>query len=345
MTHAGRISRGVTTILVTGLLVLMAHAQQDSGPIPEGQLLVDVMPQFITTMRANTWVPVDILVSNNKQNISGSLQLSLENNGDRLSPVYRLPVESPKGSRKRFRMYCNFTHATAMVVMLYNGRRAALPEDVTLPVRPIANNDVLALILDDEPSDYGFLYNAVQAISENFGFHRESLRTEELSQLPEYPQCYEPYTLIVLGRIDPEAVPTRQRELLRRYVEHGGLLAVCLGENAPRYRGTWVEELADVEIGEVEASDELAYANRVFNAEWASGAREGKSVLFARFIPRTGARVVAASAPDETPNRTQVASVRSIGSGYVAVLAVDVAGKALQGAAGFTELWRNLIGL
>ncbi|MDZ4861456.1 MAG: hypothetical protein SGI88_20985 [Candidatus Hydrogenedentes bacterium] len=345
MKIANSIARSAGATCACACLVLAAYAQPEPGPIGEGQLVVDVLPQFVTTLRPDSWVPVDILVNNNKQDISGSLQLTLLNNDDRLSPIYRLPIDSPKNSRKRFRMYCNFKNATSMSVMLYNGRRAALPDDIRLTLRPINPNDVLALILDDEPSDYGFLFNAVQEIGEGVGVHRESLRTEELSQLPEYPQCYEPYTLIVLGRIDPEAIPTRQRELLRRYVEHGGLLVVCLGENAPRYRGTWVEELAGAGIGEVQASDEAAYAARVFSPEWAGGAREGKSILYARIAPQPGVYVPASAAPETVADREVAVVVRPIGSGHVAVVATDAAGKALQGSKGFVQVWRNLIAL
>ena len=40
-----------------------------------------------------------------------------------------------------------------------------------------------------------------------------------------------------------------------------------------------------------------------------------------------------------------LATIRPVGSGHVATIAVDAAGKALHGTAGFTALWRNLIEL
>ncbi len=338
----------VRTFPIAALLFLFCAApglaQQEAGLPSEGQLLVDVMPQFITTFRERSWVPVDVLVSNNKQDISGALELTLMNNEDPRSPVYRLPVESPKGSRKRFRMYCNFSKATSMSVMLYNGKRPALPDPVRLTLRPIDSNDVLALILDDEPADYGFVFNAVQLMSPGLGYHREGLHTGQMSQLPEYPQCYDPFTMVVFGHIDPQEVPERQRELLLRYVEHGGIVVFCVGENAARLKVPWVEELAGVSIGEVAASDEMEFARRIFSADLAQGAREGKSIVYARVTPSAGSFVQdlggTASGADAV-----LATIRPIGSGHVATIAVDAAGKALQGAAGFTDLWRNLIEL
>ena len=287
-------------------------------------------------------MPVDVLVRNNKQDISGAIEVTMFSGEDPRSPVYRLPVESPKGSVKRFRLYCNFSKATAMNVMLYNGRRAALPDPLRLTLRPIDKNDVLALVLDDEPADYGFIFNAVQDMSPGLGYHRESLRTGEMSQLPEYPQCYEPFTMIILGRFDPMEVPERQRELLLRYVEHGGVVVLCVGENAQRFKGTWVEQLAGVTIGDVAASDEVTLASNVFSADLAQGTREGKSIVYSRITPGSGAFVqnLGGSAADAV-----LATIRPIGSGHVATVAVDAAGKALHGTTGFIKLWRNFIEL
>jgi len=342
LVHVPRTAAKVILALTIGFACV---AQDESQLAQPNELLVEVMPQFVSTVRANSWAPVDILVNNNKQDISGSLELVLMRLDERIGPNYRVRVESPKGSRKRFRIYCNFQDATEISVMLYNGRRAALSARVTARVNTIAENDVLALILDDQPEDYGFLFNVVKDLSQTFEYHRESLRTEELSQLPEYPQCYDPYTMIVLGRIDPEAVPARQRELFRRYVEYGGIIVVCLGENSPRYRGTWVEELAGVTYGDVESSDELALARRVFNEAGASGAREDKPVVFSKVMPTKGILVPASTAGNDNPESLPISTLRPLGAGHVASLAVDVSGRALHGSIGYSELWRSMIRL
>ncbi|MCC6796602.1 MAG: hypothetical protein IT366_15885 [Candidatus Hydrogenedentes bacterium] len=331
----------VTTLFF--IVTTPSFAQPDaSSAAPEGQLLVDVLPQFITTYRERSWVPVDVLVRNNKQDISGTIDITMFTGEDPRSPAYRLPVESPKGSVKRFRLYCNFSKATAMNVMLYNGRRAALPDPLRLTSRPIDKNDVLALVLDDEPADYGFVFNAVQEMSPGLGYHRESLRIGEMSQLPEFPQCFDAYTMIILGKFDPMEVPERQRELLLRYVEHGGVIVLCIGENAQRFKGTWVEQLAGVAIGDVAASNEAALAGDVFGPDLAQGARDDKSIVYARITPGSGAFIQSLGG---SATNVVLATIRPIGSGHVATIAVDAAGKALHGTAGFIALWRNLIEL
>lgn len=338
-------ARNLSLFLPTLIAISIAIpvlAQVDTEIAPEGDILVDVLPRFVTSFRERSWVPVDIMVSNNMRDISGVVEVTLIEFDEPRGPNYRLPVESPKGSRKRFRVYCNFGKASSLEVMLYSGRRRALPDPVKLNLLPIDKNDVLALVLDDEPTEYGFLYSAVQRVSPGIGFHREGMGTSELSQLPEYPQCYDPFTMIVLGRIDPGEVPPRQRELLRRYVEHGGIVVLCVGENATRLRGTWVEQLAGVSIGEILPSDELALARGVFDEARVKGAREGKSVVYARIAPSNECYVQNLGGQN---GGLVLATVRSIGSGHVAAIAVDASGKALQGTEGFGELWSSLVAL
>jgi hypothetical protein len=331
-------------ILLALCCALPSLAQPGTDAVADGEISIEVLPQFVTTFRQGSWVPVDVLVNNNKLDVSGALEITLKNFDEPQSPVYRLPVESPKGSRKRFRMYCNLGSATQLEVMLYHGKRKVFRDPVRLALQPIDKNDVLALILDDEPADYGFIYNAVQQVSPGLTFHREGLHASELSQLPEYPQCYDPYTLIVLGRVDPGEIPERQRELLRRYVEHGGVVVLCVGENASRFKGTWIETLAGVSIGEVTPADERVFANQVFSAEFAQGARDGKSIVRAEITPAAGTYVqnMGGSA---TGTDGVLAVIRPLGSGHIVTIAVDAAGKALHGTAGFTELWSNLIEL
>lgn len=316
---------------------------QPETPIAaEGELQIDILPRFVSKFRERAWVPVDVIVTNNKQDISGVLEVTLLELDEPRSPIYRVPVESPKGSRKRFRAYCNFGAASSMNVMLYSGRRRALPDPLKLNLSPIDGNDVLALVLDDEPADYGFLYNAVQRVSPGLGFHREGMGTSELRQLPEYPQCYDPYTMIILGRINPNEVPPRQQELVRRYIEHGGVVVLCVGENAARLRGTWVEELAGVRIGDVVPGNELAFARSVFNGERMQGAREGKSIVYSAITPSDECYVQDLGGDAGT---AVLATARSIGSGHVVTIAVDAAGKALHETNGFIELWSSLIDL
>lgn len=339
--------RTLAPVLLAAAALAPVGQAQGGGAVPEGRISVDVMPQFVTSYRQGAWMPVDVLVTNNKQDISGRLELSLSQAESRLSPAYVVPVESPKGSRKRFRAYCRVELADTLEVMLFHGRRRALPFPVRIALRPIPKRDVLAMILDEDISHYGFIYNALQVSGSDIGLHREGLDSDELERLPEYPQCYEPFNVIVMGRIDVEGIPQRQRELLTGYVERGGILIACIGENAARYRNTWVEQLAGARVGETLTVDERTVAQAVFGASDAEHAAEPRQMVMARLTPAAGdvyVRAAHVARPEGATERIVVATRRQVGQGAVVTLAVDAAGRGLQRYSGFLKLWNDAIG-
>jgi hypothetical protein len=323
--------------VAVGLVFLAAMAGAQESRLAEGDLAVDVATdKFLATYRDGSWVPVDVVVNNNDRDISGHIEVTVLSAGRVSSPVCRCPAESPKGSRKRFRVYCHLDGATSLEVMLYHKKRPMLPIPMEFVLRPVDRQDILSMILDEEPTEFGFVYDAVHAGDGSQGIYRQGLRETELSMLPEYPQCYNPFDFFVMGKIDPNDIPLRQRELVRRYVHQGGVLVVCLGENAQRYKGTWVEELAGVAIGPQLMLDELQLARATFAPEDQQGARAGHQCIVTEVVPQQ---------PDMRVRGRQpvLAAVRGLGSGYVVTLAVDAQGKALQKCVGYKRFWRDLI--
>jgi hypothetical protein len=299
-----------------------------------GGINFDMAVNYGSAYRSGTWVPVDVIVNNREVDINGWLELRCLAGNDQEGPTYRVPAECPKGSVKRFRFTCCMQNATKIEAMLYQGRRRVLDFPPYIEVRPIDSKDLLGLILDEEALDYGFLNDAVTG-GDIKRFHRESLNTDLLPLLSEQTQCYDPVNVIVMGDIDPNRIGLRQREVLAQYVRNGGVLVVCLGENAKRYRGTWVEGLLGVEIGPDEIVNEPDIVQELFTDAERNGAREDRRFAFTRITPqsplvrtRGEGRVVAALNP--------------LGSGYVATVAVDASSRALQSCAGYINLWRTL---
>jgi hypothetical protein len=326
--------RAVAVALATGLAALAAIGQEPQV-VPDGDILADISTTFITAYKPGAWVPIDVMIHNNKKDIRGHMEVTVFTPSGPASPVYRVPVDSAKGSRKRFRVYCRMVGATSLRVMVYDKGRPALDLPLSVDLQPLDERDRIGLILDDAPEDYAFIYTAIQRSAGNTGLHRHNLRTPDLPQLPDRPPCYEAYNLVVLGQIDPAQIGLRQRELLKRYVRQGGVLVICTGENAGRFRGTWVEELAGAGFGAQLTVDEQTLAAEVFAPDEQSGGRLGNSVLLTE--------ITRGAVETECLGLGRVlAARRPLGSGYVVTLAVDAHGKALQNCDGYLRLWNDL---
>jgi len=303
----------------------------------EGDLTFNIFVNYGAAYRDGTWVPVDVFVNNEQRDISGWVEVKTYSLGGELqSPIYRVPAESPKSSKKRFRLHCRLEECSRVEATVYHGKRPAHDFPTVVNVIPIRAEDFLCLVLDDEPETYGFLSTSLFGGRGNIRFYRESLDTERLSYLADYPQCYTPFDLIVIGNIDATRVNTQHRELLRQYVEQGGTLVVSEGRNAMRHRGTWLEELTGVSFGDTGVLSGKAIAAHVFPSpeqqQGASDTTEGNVVKLTPLgdkVKRLGTEPV-------------LATLNPLGQGYVATIAIDTATELLQNCVGYHNLWRDL---
>ena len=312
------------------LLLAAAATAQDSD------IKVDIRVNHSFAYRAATWVPVDVFVKNDKRDFTGWVEIRAYEGGELGKPIYRLPVDCPKSSLKRFQLCCFLDKATRIEAHLYDGRRELLKFPPWLDVKPIENEALLGMVCDEDGSGFGFLNQAVNlATGGERRFYREVLPTEELPFLAQYPQCYSPYDIVILGNCDPERIGERQRAVLRDYVRDGGTLVVCTGEYWAKYHGTWVEELLGVTIGPVETLKEQAAAQAFFAAADQEGAKDYRECLVATLTP---------TAPDikRYGAAKTLATRRPMGNGFVYAFAVDADSRALQECLGYLKLWRGL---
>ena len=322
-------------VALWGLAIRMAAAQ---GGIPEGDVTVDVSPVYLSMYRDGTWIPLDLLVVNGKADISGSLAVETYANGILQSPVYHVPVESPKGSRKRFRVYCMLRGVDEIRVMLYHKNRPALSIPIRMPLRPIRRKGLFCLVLDDEKGRYGFLHRMVTALDSEQSFHKIDLSTEELATLPDRQACYEPFDLIVMGEIDPERIASHHRDLLRAFVARGGTLVVCLGENAARYRGSWVVDLMGVHPGGLLTLEEREVISAVFHEPPPDAPASGSRCILSE-LRALGPGIRARG------KEPVLAALAELGQGHVVTLALDPSAEVLRRSPGYRAMWAEILGL
>ena len=183
---------------VLGLLWVQAVWAQPG----EGDVFIDVNVNYRLGYRDGTWVPVDVLVDNRMRDFTGYVEVRTYAGDTLLSPVYRIPAQSPKSSKKRFRFHCHLNRATRLEAMLYHKRKPVLPVPSWLDLRPIREQDLLGLVLDEEPTDYGFLNAAFATFrteEDPVRFYREEVPRGALHLLADFPQCYEPYDAVMIA--------------------------------------------------------------------------------------------------------------------------------------------------
>ena len=301
-------------------------------------LNVNVFINYGFAHREGAWAPVEVMINNKYEDMEGVVEVRTYDYGDRLqSPIYHVPMESPRDSVKRFKLHCLLKRTETIEVRIYNGRREVDAGRVRIKVQPIGRNDFLCLVLDDRSDGYGFLstslYRGWGEDDQKVSFFRQALNSEELVRLADYPQCYTPFDLIVIGDIDPARMSSEHRALLESYVREGGVVAVCSGEHADRLKGTWVETLAGVSLGAPMVYDETALAEAVFGDE--TGATPNRDGAVTRLTPTQPGMRTAGSDPT-------LATLRPLGDGFVATLAIDAESGLLQGTPQFQALWRDL---
>lgn len=313
------------------LLALLPAAAQEKEA--DETILIDLAINHGVAYREGAWVPVDVFVNNTERDIEGHVEVTtFDFSNERLSPVYRLPAVSPKNSRKHFRLYCKLERAGRIEVQLYHGNRAAVPVPSWLKLSPIERKDYLGLILDDQHHDYGFLSSEGVIGKTDTRFHREGLTTEQLGFLADYLPCYTAFDLIVMGNIDPERIAPEHRALLRQYVELGGTLAISLGQNATRYKGSWLEPLMGVAIGENTFSAESILAGQAFG----SGGVEKREGMVTALTP-------ASESVRPIGTNFSAGAINPLGTGRVATFSVDAVSGLLQSDARFLREWNHLL--
>ena len=338
-------------LLAVALIALAIPMERADGQaqtdVEEPDLLLSIDVGYTTSYRDNSWVPVDVLVVNEQEDLTGWVEVRVIGaDGDPESPIYRLPAVCPKNSKKRFRFNCFINGASRIEALIYERNRLAVefPSYIQNPT-PVRKTDLMGLILSDDAMPFGFLIEVANRVEnklmlpdsvDGIRFHRHALATDSLVLLPDITEAYKAFDVIIMGDFDPDRVGLRSRELIRNYVMGGGTLVVLTGINAPAYRGSWVEALMGVRLGAAENTNELAVAEAVFPPGQRQGARDDKECVLVTLEP-DGPGV------KRFGEQQTLATVNPLGQGVVCTIAVDAKSQVLQGTEGFTAMWAQVL--
>ena len=316
----------IALMLLTCAAPLMAHAQT---------VQTSLSVNYGSAYRNGHWVPVDVFATNNGPGIEGELVITTRDAvGNAQSPVHRVPIDLPTNSSKRFRVTCRLENADKIEARLFHRGREIKEIGMQVTVPPIRANDLLGLILDERPEDYAFLSDLYLGETAP-RFYRESLPGEAVAALSDNPRCYDSFDVIILGDTDPARLTGPQRNALVSFVSGGGTLVALTGAQSAAYRGSWVEELARVAIGDTQYVPASEFAVGSLGETKGAGAPADVSASIAGLVPSD-------STVQRLGGAQTLATRTKIGRGAVILLANDQKTQALEKCSGYVDLWRSI---
>ena len=330
-----RVQRIGLAVLLLGLFSVANAQDNGANKDDREEIYLSVNVGYNTAYREKSWVPVDVIIRNEQADLEGMIEVRTYDHGNRLqSPIYHLPVSCPKDSNKHFRMMAYVDGAMRLEAVVLENGRPAIDTPSYIKITPIDPEDMMGIILDDDPLNYAFLNLALQQRNNNVRLHRYTLGTKELAFLPSHIKAYDAFDFIIIGSIDPSRVSPQHRELLQQYVESGGVVIITAGLNGNRFKGTWIEALAGVKLGASENVNEQEVAQTLFPDPKGS---EARNEITLTELTRSDSPVQFSSAEH------LLASKRSLGAGTVYTLAVDAESHAFQGMHAYRSLWGKMI--
>ena len=161
---------------------------QETRSARERDLLIGLDVGYSTAFREKSWVPVTVEIINEQRDFDGYIEVrTFDFSKQQQSPSYRMRAQCPQNSRKRFTLYAYLDGTDTVEVWLFEGGRRATDAPAYMQVRPIAKEDALILVLDEDPFNYGFLYAAIQREGRAVRLSRHGLPMSDLDRLPDIP--------------------------------------------------------------------------------------------------------------------------------------------------------------
>jgi len=227
------------------MVVVQAAAGDVSNPIQ-----IRASLGFSDTFRLGYWAPLSVSISNEGSDIVGDLDVQVmygEELADTLHPkIHRRRLDLSKGSRKRFQFTVyleSFAHP--LVIRITSGGRELARHSIELR-RRFTEGRLILVLSRDANLDY---------LNDGTG---DSLRVlyPHPELLPDHWQGYDSITAMIVHGISLEELSTRQFDALKKWVAHGGRLAVSGGSDYSLLRTPRLAQLLPASpVGLVQITD------------------------------------------------------------------------------------------
>ncbi len=222
-----RILLSCTAVLVVVLLGLRGTAQADSSEQDSGPVL-DVRVGFDGYVQGGAWAPINVIASNDAEDISGELRVVAEGLGTGRA-VYTRPIDLPRGSRKQVTLYIADVSSFSSNMTIELVRRGRVLTAVQERVQYIPSSALLIGLLTDSPQPLADL----ALVKPTSGESKLAYLTVE--DLPPLGQGWRSLDVLVISDFDTGQLSDEQRTAMQEWVLGGGRLLIAGG---PAYQRT-----------------------------------------------------------------------------------------------------------
>lgn len=283
--------------------------------------------------KAGGWVPVDIDLRNDGDDLDGEIQIVIQDGSANrgtytLAPtVYSAPVVLPRRGRKHVRMEVRLPANSQKVrARLVQGEETLLEQDIQFT--RVSGGDLLCGILSRTASALEFL----STLDLPPPLRRARLARIDVGDIPSRPQLMGSLDCLVIDNIPTTALTDTQRDALRTWVANGGLLVVGGGGSWQKTFEGLPSDLLPVRVTNTATVDDL------------SGL-----AAFAREAPPADGQYLASQAVITDGNSVVEQNGVPLlvgtrrGSGAVFYLGLDPAAEPLRSWPGSATIWRYIL--
>lgn len=204
--------------------------------------------------KVDSWTPLTISIENNVTNLTGMLQLELEDLQTYEPVFYQMPVELPQHSNKQYQMYVRFerysSHEKPFLTcsldkkIQYRGEHTKKLKYEISELRRITTEDYLIVVVGSD--DLG-----LNNISGNLGGGDVRVVNVSASELPTQWYGYDSADMVILGDLLFSNFSKNQRTALEEWVVQGGTLVFAGGKHSQVFRNAFFADLLPVTLDEL----------------------------------------------------------------------------------------------
>lgn len=303
---------------------------------------------FDSRYRDGNWIPIQISLSNNGADFTGSVSVNVPapyagTGNNQVNSVYQAPVSLANGAQKQVMLYVPFyfgsqgtTQSLTVDLLDSNGQRVSSQPVV---LRTLNVSDIFVGVLSDQSAGFGPISN-ITLPNSTASVIVEPLNT---SNMPTVASVLKNFDLIVLDNFTTSSLSKDQMVALQNWVNQGGALIMVGG---PEWRHTLSPLPADLLPVTITGTQDLPADSTLLPVGGPSKGGLSHStvvdkihapVTVSNAIPAAGSSVILAAG--KTPLIVQSQQEQ----GLVCYLAFDPTLDPIVNWSGATTLWKGLL--